>query len=120
MFLRKSRRILDFWQRGMARFPMYGDDRPALDGADNFPQRVPWMGARFAGSQRLGDRRRRRLAVESDDPSATANWSDPLPAPAGVTRTAEAPHADDPPRGGDDHSLGLAAVKIVPPEWWKY
>jgi hypothetical protein len=78
------------------------------------------MGARFAGSQRLGDRRRRRLAVETDNLSATAGWSDSLPAPAGMMRTAQAPHVVREATVGDDHSLGLAAVKIIPPEWWKY
>jgi hypothetical protein len=78
------------------------------------------MGARFAGSQRLGDRRRRRLAVESDDVSVAVGWNDPLPAAAGASRTAEGAHADQPLTQRDGHSFGVAAARIVPQEWWKY
>jgi hypothetical protein len=77
------------------------------------------MGARFAGSQRLGDRRRRRLAVETDDVSGNAGRGSGLSAPPGITRTLD--HADA------DHSsihpipsAELAIAGVIPPQWWKY
>jgi hypothetical protein len=78
------------------------------------------MGARFAGSQRLGDRRRRRLAVETDDAATTAGWNETLPARVGAIRNAEGAHTGQPPSVRDDRSFGLAAAKVVPQEWWKY
>jgi hypothetical protein len=88
--------------------------------ADNLSKECQGMGARFAGSQRLGDRRRRRLAVETDDTSAAGGWNDPLPAPEGSSRTAEGAHTAQPLTQREDHSLDLAAAKVVPREWWKY
>jgi hypothetical protein len=78
------------------------------------------MGARFAGSQRLGDRRRRRLAVETDELATAVGWNEPLPAPARATRKAESAHTEQPATVRDDRSFGLAAAKVVPQEWWKY
>src|SRR5262245_351735 len=78
------------------------------------------MGARFAGSQRLGDRRRRRLAVETDEVASAAGWNEPLPAPAGASRSAQGAHTELPPTVTNDRSFGLAAACVIPQEWWKY
>jgi hypothetical protein len=77
------------------------------------------MGARFAGSQRLGDRRRRRLAVETDDVSGDAGQRRAMPAPPAGTRALESAHA----AGSADHatpSFDHAVAAVVPRRWWKY
>ncbi|MFN0052367.1 MAG: hypothetical protein ACKV0T_09250 [Planctomycetales bacterium] len=71
------------------------------------------METRFAGSGRLGDRRRRRLAIEADD--ATAPESCSLPAPQGKTRVADQV-PPDPPRAAPVLPLDL----LVPVPSWKY
>src|SRR6516162_9179799 len=76
------------------------------------------MGARFAGSQRLGDRRRRRLAVETDV-SGDAGQRRAMPAPPAGTRALESAHA----AGSSDHatpSFDHAVAAVVPRRWWKY
>lgn len=75
------------------------------------------MTARFAGSQRLGDRRRRRLAVESDD-SSPVELAD-LPAPAGMQRTAHGPPLEA-SAGSGSARRALPLAILIPAEWWKY
>jgi hypothetical protein len=77
------------------------------------------MGARFAGSQRLGDRRRRRLAVETDDLPLDAIQRRPLPGPSESARAIEAPHTGGAP-GAADVSFDRAISGLVPRQWWKY
>ena len=77
------------------------------------------MGARFAGSQRLGDRRRRRLAVETEELSEIAEASNRLRAPAGKTRIPDEAHADQ--RPGDSVRIdALPIAAVVPRQWWHY
>ena len=82
------------------------------------------MEARFAGSQRVGDRRRRRLAVGADDSAENPNVDNPvrpieLSAPAGGFRAADSPHTDDQPaEQATSPSLPLAG--LVPAEGWKF
>ncbi len=75
------------------------------------------MGARFAGSHRLGDRRRRRLAVESDEGLSRSTGGGALPAPEGRTRVVEPPHAD---LAIPTTALCLPVTALIPGEWWKY
>ena len=77
------------------------------------------MGARFAGSQRLGDRRRRRLAVETDDLTEDAAGRRSLPAPSASRRSLESAHADD-QIDAPHLSFDRALRTIVPRQWWKY
>jgi hypothetical protein len=77
------------------------------------------MGARFAGSQRLGDRRRRRLAVESDDVPGATDVGMGLPGPTGNSRVGHGAHIDH-PSGAGAHSLSLPISALVPSQWWKY
>jgi hypothetical protein len=77
------------------------------------------MGARFAGSQRLGDRRRRRLAVESDDLPGAADLAVGVPGPTGNSRVGHGAHIDH-PAGGATHTLRLPVSALVPSQWWKY
>jgi hypothetical protein len=77
------------------------------------------MGARFAGSQRLGDRRRRRLAVESDDVPGAADVGVGLPGPTENSRVGHRPHIDQ-PSGAATHTLSLPISELVPSQWWKY
>lgn len=77
------------------------------------------MGARFAGSQRVGDRRRRRLAVEADDVGHAPVTGDELPAPADAFRARDAAHVGDPVADRSAPTV-LSIGKIVPRERWKY
>ena len=85
----------------------------------NSSERVPRMGARFAGSQRLGDRRRRRLAVESDEVPGPANVGVGLPGPTENSRVGHRAHIDH-PSGAGTHTLSLPISAVVPSQWWKY
>ncbi|HTI49413.1 MAG TPA: hypothetical protein VL475_00625, partial [Planctomycetaceae bacterium] len=73
------------------------------------------MEARFAGSQRLGDRRRRRLAVETDDTPGSDAAGAELPAIDGFRRTA---HPVPPETTRDPIALPLEG--LIPVQWWKY
>ncbi len=77
------------------------------------------MGARFAGSQRVGDRRRRRLAVEADECADASTERQALPAPEGASRSVDLPHADTANTRELPYGV-LPIAQIVPPEWWKY
>lgn len=104
------------------KFPIYciGNDGPksGVTGGKS-PERVARMGARFAGSQRLGDRRRRRLAVETDEISDGRFRTDTLPAPAGSERTIDGAHTDYP--SPDIAPTSSSPVsRFIPFEWWKY
>lgn len=82
------------------------------------------MEARFAGSQRAGDRRRRRLAVGVDDYADTANPDDPgrsreLSAPAGSFRCVDSAHIDR-LETAPSTPLHLSLANVVPAEGWKY
>src|SRR5205807_1816658 len=81
--------------------------------------KVPRMGTRFAGSQRLGDRRRRRLAVETDEVPENAGRVDSLPAPAGGARVVDGTHADSTSRDSSP-AFSLPIAVIIPREWWNY
>lgn len=70
------------------------------------------MGARFAGSQRLGDRRRRRLAVQPEDGARE------LSAPAGRARAIDGPHSQGVSESSGD--IHFPVSKLVPEEWWKH
>lgn len=82
------------------------------------------MEARFAGSQRVGDRRRRRLAVGADDNADNPNADgtirpNELAAPAGSFRAADGAHTEGPslePSAG----LYLPIARIIPAAGWKY
>jgi hypothetical protein len=82
------------------------------------------MEARFAGSQRVGDRRRRRLAVGADDNADNPNADgtirpNELAAPAGSFRAADSGHTEGPslePLAG----LYLPVARIIPVAGWKY
>lgn len=73
------------------------------------------MEARFAGSQRLGDRRRRRLAVETEDGSDPGLTVGELPAADGFGRTVHSagPEATREP-------IALPLERLIPVQWWKY
>src|SRR5437763_1235193 len=77
------------------------------------------MDARFAGSQRLGDRRRRRLAVETDDACEDTSSAVELPAAPGKKRLVDRA----PGQSGlvaKAASIMLPVTVVVPAEWWKY
>lgn len=74
------------------------------------------MDARFAGSQRLGDRRRRRLAVETDDACEDSGSAVELPAAPGKKRLIDRAPGVAPAAA----SLMLPVTVAVPAEWWKY
>ncbi len=76
------------------------------------------MGTGFAGSQRGGDRRRRRLAVEADD-FGSPGALETLRAPSEPPRRTDPPHSDQSPEA-DATSLSLPLARLVPTEWWKY
>ncbi len=109
--------------------------RPVSDGGDGCPKfksrgyehwkRVPGMGARFAGSQRLGDRRRRRLAVETDDLSGASGFSGGAgrkvddSAPDGRARVVDDAHLDRksaPPAALREFPIS----RLIPRQWWTY
>ena len=82
------------------------------------------MEARFAGSQRVGDRRRRRLAAGADDNADNPNADNParpdeLSAPAGSFRAVESAHT-----GGlqteTSTSPHLPVALVIPADGWKY
>lgn len=76
------------------------------------------MGTGFAGSQRGGDRRRRRLAVEADD-FASPDAAGTSRAISELPRRTDPPHSDATPKD-DATPLGLPIAGLVPVEWWKY
>jgi hypothetical protein len=77
------------------------------------------MGARFAGSQRLGDRRRRRLAVETENVPGADDVSVRLPRPTEKARVGHGAHVDQ-PSGAGSRTLDFPISALVPPQWWKY
>jgi hypothetical protein len=77
------------------------------------------MDTRFAGSQRLGDRRRRRLAVETEEARDAASSAVELPAAPGKKRLVD--------RAGVETvlaplpaAIALPATLVIPIAWWKY
>ncbi|MBS0266986.1 MAG: hypothetical protein JSS02_33980 [Planctomycetes bacterium] len=80
------------------------------------------MSARFAGSQRVGDRRRRRLAVEAEGTTAEDAPRHALPAPAGVKRMLDMPNTSAPCQVTENSSNPpeLPINQVVPLERWKY
>lgn len=77
------------------------------------------MGARFAGSQHVGERRRRRLAVEADECADPSVRRHEAASPEGGARFIDRPHGDAAPV--DDLPAGtLPITQIIPPERWKY
>lgn len=78
------------------------------------------MGARFAGSQRLGDRRRRRLAVETDEHPDNAGRKVDLPASPGSARLADDAHADGEESGKTALPFELPISRLIPRNWWTY
>ncbi|MCY2962609.1 MAG: hypothetical protein NT069_02980, partial [Planctomycetota bacterium] len=72
------------------------------------------MSNRFAGAERLGDRRRRRLATQIDAPPETDLSEDTLPPP----RRRFEFRVDSPNTTPTAPELPLE--KLVPLAWWKY
>jgi hypothetical protein len=82
------------------------------------------MEARFAGSQRVGDRRRRRLAAGADDNADNPNADNSvrpveLSAPTGSFRAADSAHTEE-HATGQAAALDLPLAGLVPAEGWKY
>jgi len=82
------------------------------------------MEARFAGSQRVGDRRRRRLAAGADDNADDPNVDNPvrmdgLSAPAGSIRAVDSAHTDALLKESST-TLQLPLANVIPAEGWKY
>jgi hypothetical protein len=77
------------------------------------------MSARFAGSQRVGDRRRRRLAVEADGGGDHSNLRQDILAPVGQTRLVDRPHVDTAP-AAELTAAQFPITQIIPIERWKY
>ena len=82
------------------------------------------MEARFAGSQRVGDRRRRRLAAGVDDNADCPPDDNPvgtveLAEPAGQVRAVDGPHTDG-IKAQSSTSRPLPVATIIPAEPWKY
>ncbi|MBI3866586.1 MAG: hypothetical protein HY290_32290 [Planctomycetia bacterium] len=76
------------------------------------------MGARFAGSQRVGDRRRRRLAVEAEEGVDQTVTRRELTSPSGASRFVDRPHAENGDAGPALAEFPL--VRLIPVESWKY
>lgn len=75
------------------------------------------MDARFAGSQRLGDRRRRRLAVETEDSQTESSDAKGLASPEGMVRNLHRePVSEQATSSVPDLPLGT----LIPSQWWKY
>lgn len=77
------------------------------------------MSARFAGSQRVGDRRRRRLAVEADEGADPSFPRQVLPAPEGMSRSVDPAH-NDPAPAAELSSGSFPMAQMIPVERWKY
>ena len=77
------------------------------------------MTARFAGSQRVGDRRRRRLAVEADGEVDSLAGTVSLPAAGGKIRVVDRPHQPAEPQSAAPTAF-LPVTSVVPTERWKY
>jgi hypothetical protein len=77
------------------------------------------MSARFAGSQRVGERRRRRLAVEADEGSLGSALDSPNSIRRDEVRQLDDPHMD-PPASLRATVFPSCASRLVPFEWWKY
>jgi hypothetical protein len=84
-------------------------------------ERVSGMSARFAGSQRVGDRRRRRLAVEADG-AAEGPSPQQLSAPPGLNRAIDGPHriVIGTAAKTSQESCFFPIAEIIPIERWKY
>lgn len=81
------------------------------------------MDTRFAGSQRLDERRRRRLAAESDDiadETSQVSRSEPLPAPDGRIRHAHQPAGDDSSGPAAENLPQLPLHVLIPTALWKH
>src|SRR5262245_42261885 len=93
---------------------MTGDTGRSRCSAERRAESPPRMEARFAGSQRLGGRRR-RLAVEADEVPSSGGSAE-LSAPAGRRRVAHSSAAGASVSG----AAALPLEAMVPVEWWKY
>ena len=93
--------------------------RSRVDRVISFPERVAGMSARFAGSERVGDRRRRRLAVEADDVADELVRTTALPASAGNVRTLDLAHTKNASRDAVATSISPVS-RLIPFAWWKY
>lgn len=77
------------------------------------------METRFAGSERLGERRRRRLAVEADDVSPAPDEIVELSAVASPRRVVHG-NAADGDVSPDSPLPALPLARLIPRAWWKY
>jgi hypothetical protein len=79
------------------------------------------MDARFAGSERLGERRRRRLAVEADESALREGAIEPMElAAARGARRIMHPAGGDMGVPGPSTAVPLPVERLIPAEWWKY
>jgi hypothetical protein len=77
------------------------------------------MAARFAGSQRVGDRRRRRLAVEADEGAPPETSRQDLPARGGKRLSIDQAHTE-PGESTQQPEVTFPVAQLVPLERWKY
>jgi hypothetical protein len=77
------------------------------------------MDARFAGSAKLGERRRRRLAVESDDAPENSDRAE-LPASSGETRFLDNHSTFGGVAAQPFRDVALPTTLIIPVSVWKY
>jgi len=122
-------KIAPFPQIVTLRVPNKLEDCPTIGPGRDLFERVLGMEARFAGSQRVGDRRRRRLAVGADENADTSHpnfpdQTDSLAAPAGEFRAVDGPHTDGPSAVGAiapvSPTLNLPVSAVIPAAGWKY
>ena len=78
------------------------------------------MSGRFAGAERLGDRRRRRLAVHGETPTSAAANGDDQPGDAGAEGTeGRRLRIDLPEVAAPPQAPALPLDALVPLKWWK-
>jgi hypothetical protein len=77
------------------------------------------MGTRFAGSQRVGDRRRRLMSAGADDTGANPVSVERLSAGAGISRLVDQGHTND-QAGSPRSAIGQPLAKLVPHASWQY
>lgn len=85
----------------------------------NQSKRVPGMGTRFAGSPRVGDRRRRLMAAGTDDVAGDSAPLEQLPAPVGRSRVVDGAHSLT-PATPSQIAIGPPLSSLVPRAWWQY
>ncbi|RPI76747.1 MAG: hypothetical protein EHM42_14520, partial [Planctomycetaceae bacterium] len=79
------------------------------------------MSGRFAGAERLGDRRRRRLATASEPAAAPQDQSVGKPdSGARAPRANSQIRIDPAPATPPPEPPPLPLARIVPLSWWKY